>query len=177
MPFVALIPLVFVPLLSISSATPLSVRSTCFPNFEGAPVSIHAGNGYVDPFINNAPGGGSPDPVWYIHQNGQPNPGYFIKVASNTNLAMTWNWLFDSIVLTQVSDSGLNPLQQFDIECQSCFSGAASAPAGTVVGSDCIIKPRGVPTQCLQTAPRSPSSLFPEPCGSHTGLETFAFAT
>ncbi|ESK84973.1 hypothetical protein Moror_9225 [Moniliophthora roreri MCA 2997] len=159
--------------LAVVSANPLAARATCSPNFEGAGISILGANGFVTP---NGRGHGSSAPFWHIQQTGQSNGGYIFRDIANNNIALTRNG-DNSVTMAPVSNTGTDPTQQFQIECQACNGGASSAPPGTVIGSNCSIKWMGNTGLCLQVDRAPSDNLFTGSCGTIPGAQTFTFST
>ncbi|KAK7049971.1 hypothetical protein VNI00_005402 [Paramarasmius palmivorus] len=88
----------------VVSATPLTSRSPCNPNFEGAGIVFHSVNGAIN--ANGVPS--STSPAWHIQQNGQPSPSYIFKNINNNNQALTLE--SDGFIrLDTASDSGNDP--------------------------------------------------------------------
>ncbi|KAG7100023.1 hypothetical protein E1B28_001809 [Marasmius oreades] len=154
-------------------ANPLAARAKCSPNFEGAGISILGANGFVTP---DGRGHGSNAPYWHIQQNGQSVPGYTFRDIANDNVALTRN-PDNSLTMGAVANSGNDVRQTFNIECDTCVGGAATAPPMTSIATGCNIKLNADPTLCVQVGRAPSDDLNLAQCGAIPGSQGFSFST
>jgi len=132
----------------MTSATPLMGRQStgCSPNFEGAGVSVIAGD--VEWAVATAAAGqpilhdlGTFPPNatanWFVQQTGSAIATYIFKAINNTELAIDVA-SDESLILEDINASSLT--QIWDITCNQCISGASSTPGGGKFASGCTIQ-------------------------------------
>ncbi|KAJ6618138.1 hypothetical protein B0H10DRAFT_1266810 [Mycena sp. CBHHK59/15] len=167
--------------LGAVSATPLADRqsATCSPNFEGAGVSIIAGQTEwgVSPVAAGTPLkrdlGTFPlnaTAEWHVEQTGSAIPTYIVKAISNNELVV--DVVDRQLTLEQINSA--SPTQIWEIDCKQCFSGASSTPGGGKFAVGCAIKsaPSGL---CVQLEMGS-EFIGLNPC-SGVVAQTFDFWT
>ncbi|KAL0568751.1 hypothetical protein V5O48_013239 [Marasmius crinis-equi] len=159
-------------LLGGALANPVA-RATCSPNFEGAGISVLGANGFVTP---DGRGHGSPAPFWHIQQTGQPVAGYIFRDIANDNQVLTRN-PDNSLTMGAASNNGNDVRQIFNIECQTCASGAAAAPPRTPIATDCQVKMASDTSLCLQVGRPPSDDLNLIACGTTPGSELYQFST
>ncbi|EEB91477.1 hypothetical protein MPER_10153, partial [Moniliophthora perniciosa FA553] len=161
---------------SSTGMTLSTLVTTCSPNFEGAGISIIGANGFVTP---DGRGHGSSEPFWHIQQTGQTNRGYIFKTnrdISNDNIALTRN-SDNTVTMAPASNSGTDVKQQFQIVCQSCISGASTAPPRTEIGSSCNITWIEDTSLCLYVGKAPSDDLLTSRCGFIPVAQVFSFST
>ncbi|KAJ6598258.1 hypothetical protein DFH09DRAFT_1356572 [Mycena vulgaris] len=167
--------------LGFVSATPLATRqsATCSPNFEGAGVSIIAGQTEwgVSPVVAGTPLkrdlGTFPlnaTAEWHVQQTGSANPMYIVKEINQNELVVD---VVDGLLTLEAIDS-TEQTQIWEIDCKQCFSGASSTPGGGKFASGCAIK--SVPSGLCAQLERGAEFIG---LGECTGVvaETFDFWT
>ncbi|KAJ7677997.1 hypothetical protein DFH06DRAFT_1291353 [Mycena polygramma] len=131
-------------LLAVASATPLARQSTCSPNFEGAGVSIVAGDTEwgVSPVVAGTAlkkdvGTFPPNATaqWHVEQTGSSSATYIVKAITNNGLVVD---LADGL-LTLENINSTKQTQIWDIDCKQCTPGASSGP-GAKYAAGCAIK-------------------------------------
>ncbi|KAJ6551232.1 hypothetical protein B0H19DRAFT_1156977 [Mycena capillaripes] len=131
-------------ILGVVSATPIG-RATCSPNFEGAGVSIVAGDTEwgVSPIVAGTPlkndvGTFPPNATaqWHVEQTGSANPTYIVKAISNNGLVVD---VANGLLTLEDIDS-TKQTRIWEIDCKQCSSGASSTPGGGKFAAGCAIK-------------------------------------
>ncbi|KAJ7220625.1 hypothetical protein GGX14DRAFT_675394 [Mycena pura] len=143
-------------LLGVVSASPLAPRqgTTCNPNFEGAGVSIIAGQTEwgVSPVAAGTPLkrdlGTFPlnaTAEWHVEQTGAANPTYIVKAISNNQEVV--DVVNGRLTLEDISSTAKT--QIWEIDCKQCVQGASSTPGGGKFAAGCAIRsaPSGL---CVQ---------------------------
>ncbi|KAJ7176757.1 hypothetical protein C8R46DRAFT_1213337 [Mycena filopes] len=133
-------------ILGLVSGTPIARQATsCSPNFEGAGVSIIAGETEwgVSPVVAGTPLkrdlGTFPlnaTAEWHVEQTGSATPNYIVKAISNNELVV--DVVGGLLTLEQIDAS--KQTQVWEIECKQCFPGASSTPDGGKFAAGCAIK-------------------------------------
>ncbi|KAJ7182788.1 hypothetical protein C8R43DRAFT_1229065 [Mycena crocata] len=167
-------------ILGAVSATPLTTRqSTCSPNFEGAGVSIIAGDTEwgVSPIVAGTPLkrdlGKFPlnaTAEWHVQQTGSANPTYIIKEINHNELVVD---VVNGVLTLQDIDS-TKQTQLWEINCKECFPGASSTPSGGEFAIGCAIK--SVPSGLCARLEMGAEGIDTGEC-SGVVAETFGFWT
>ncbi|KAJ7779268.1 hypothetical protein B0H16DRAFT_1502116 [Mycena metata] len=132
-------------ILGVVAGTPMARQGTCAPNFEGAGVSIIAGQTEwgVSPVAAGTPLkrdlGTFPlnaTAKWHVEQTGSANPTYIVKAISNNGLVVD---VVNGLLTLEEIDSS-KQTQIWEIECKQCTSGASSTPGGGEFAAGCSIK-------------------------------------
>ncbi|SJL16432.1 uncharacterized protein ARMOST_19956 [Armillaria ostoyae] len=131
--------------LTAATASPLSARGTCSPNFEGASLTVSsysgAANGVLSWSANpvaGAPVVASTSPSkFFFQQNGDTDVTYTIKTAADDNFAVELNDYV--LVMNGVDWSGSNVNQKWIVECTTCATNISQQKG--VVASGCAIFP------------------------------------
>ncbi|ESK91649.1 hypothetical protein Moror_10695 [Moniliophthora roreri MCA 2997] len=152
----------------------IAVASACEPSF-GTGVSIVGANGFVTP---NGRGHGSSAPFWDILRLlGLPSSSYVFRDIDDTSTALTRN-ADNTVTMEDTADTPIPLNQQFIIDCETCSStDPSTAPAGTVIASNCNIKPFADPSLCLQVDRAPSDNLFVRTCGVVPNAQRFTFTT
>ncbi|KAK7050028.1 hypothetical protein VNI00_005460 [Paramarasmius palmivorus] len=163
------LPAVAVSLVALASGA----HAACSPSL-GAGISIIGANGFVTP---GGRGHGSPAPFWDIIQLiGLPASAYVFRDIDDTSVALTRN--ADNTVTMGATADTLIPLsQQFQIDCETCPAEASTAAPGTVIATNCNIKPQADTSLCLQVDRAPSDNLFVGTCGVVPGAQRFTFST
>ncbi|KAK7052154.1 hypothetical protein R3P38DRAFT_2858870 [Favolaschia claudopus] len=141
---IAAAPLLCMFIGALVSATPVARQSLCSPNFEGAGVSIIAGDAEwtVAPVVAGTPLKKDGDPFppnatanWHVEQTGSANATYLVKAITNNELVV--DVVSNQLTLEQIASS--KQTQIWDIKCKQCVSGASSTPGGGEFASGCSI--------------------------------------
>ncbi|KAK7052173.1 hypothetical protein R3P38DRAFT_2502159 [Favolaschia claudopus] len=116
---------------NLAAATP-TPRASCGPSFEGGGVSIVAGS--VEWSVSSAVAGTALDHTpkndaaeWHVQQTGTTPPTYLVKDINNNELVVGIG--ADGLLTLEQIDA-TKPTQMWAISCDSCSSGASSAPGG-----------------------------------------------
>ncbi|KAJ6551235.1 hypothetical protein B0H19DRAFT_164888 [Mycena capillaripes] len=129
------------------SATPAPRQTAqCNPNFEGAGVSIIAGDvewGVSPPVagtvLNRILGGFPPNATaeWHVQQTGAFPPTYIVKEINHNELVV--DAIGPNRLLTLEAINSTKATQIWQISCDTCTSGASSTPGGGKFASNCKI--------------------------------------
>ncbi|PBK94504.1 hypothetical protein ARMGADRAFT_1164637 [Armillaria gallica] len=130
-------------LLTAATASPLTARSTCNPNFEGASLTVSGYSGVPYGVVSwsanpatGAPVVASTSPSkFFFQQNGDPDVTYTIKTVANNNFAVELDG--GGLVMDSVDWSGSNVNQTWKVECTTCATNISQQRG--VVASGCII--------------------------------------
>ncbi|KAJ7474924.1 hypothetical protein FB451DRAFT_1366939 [Mycena latifolia] len=175
-----------VSILGTVSAARVQIRqSTCSPNFEGAGVSIVAGD--TEWGVSSLVPGTQlkkelykyrPNTTadWHVQQTGESPPRYTVREINHNELGVGIASSLLAMVKTNPSDAS----QLWEITCAHCLPGASSSPHGGMFAAGCSIK--SVPNNLCAEVERDGDAFFLEECNpvvaqtydfwTATGLET-----
>ncbi|PBK94500.1 hypothetical protein ARMGADRAFT_1011949 [Armillaria gallica] len=162
-------------IFSVATASPLEVRSTCHPDFEGAILTV-ANYGTIpawsfkwssDPTVGSPVIADNSPSKWSLQQNGDYDPPtYTVKNVDNLLLAVELDG--GKLIMDNVDWSGSNVDQKWKVECASCATDIAHQTG--VVASGCNISPASPSANGLcvgHTGFRSQLSLVACPSGEY----------
>ncbi|KAJ7719089.1 hypothetical protein DFH07DRAFT_859626 [Mycena maculata] len=170
-----------VALSGLTSATPLARQTLCNPNFEGAGVSIIAGDvewGYsaavagtpLADDLSSFPPNATAE--WFVQQTGAFPTSYIIKTISNTGLVAGVDNDGTALALEDIDSAEAG--QIWDISCTQCSSGASSTPGGGEFASGCSIS--SAPSGLCASLEMGGSGIFVTDCGRSV-YQTWSFWT
>ncbi|KAK0214420.1 hypothetical protein IW262DRAFT_271582 [Armillaria fumosa] len=143
-------------LLTAATASPLTARGTCNPNFEGAPLTVSDYSGVRITALSWSanPAAGAPvvasvsPSKFFFQQNGDPDVTYTIKTVANNNFAVELDGKV--LIMDNVDPSGSNVNQKWTVECTTCATNISQKTG--VVASGCTISSANTGTSglCVQ---------------------------
>ncbi|KAK0443690.1 uncharacterized protein EV420DRAFT_1768539 [Desarmillaria tabescens] len=137
-------------LFSAATASPLTARSICHPNFEGAALTVTGYSAYgatswaatpvvgaVTPVVGELANGSTAPSKFFFQQNGDdPDVTYTVKTVANVNFAVELT-ATGGVVTHNVDWSGSNVNQKWRVECTTCATDISQKQG--VVASGCAI--------------------------------------
>ncbi|KAK0501988.1 hypothetical protein EDD18DRAFT_1100483 [Armillaria luteobubalina] len=143
-------------LLTAATASPLTARGTCNPNFEGAALTVflHSGAPITALAWSANPAAGAPvigspsASKFFFQQNGDADVTYSIKTVANNNFAVELDGKV--LIMDNVDASGSNVNQKWKVECTTCATNISQQKG--VVASGCTISSANTDTKdlCVQ---------------------------
>ncbi|KAK0481236.1 hypothetical protein IW261DRAFT_1065114 [Armillaria novae-zelandiae] len=149
-------------LLTAATASPLTARGTCNPNFEGASLTVSDYSGAPITALSWAanPAAGAPvvagtsPSKFFFQQNGDADVTYTIKTVANNNFAVELDGKV--LIMDNVDPSGSDVNQKWKVECTTCATNISQQKG--VVASGCTISSANSDTSGLCVQENGPGS-------------------